>query len=298
MRKSYLFISIVIILAFILTGCNSYNSNHDSKEKKVIVTSFYPLYFFTKNLTVNIDQIEVRNLTAANVGCLHDYQMKPSDLISLESADLFVTNGAGMENFLGNVSEAYPNLHIVEASEGIELIYKNGIGNPHVWVSVTNAELEVKNISKAMQIKFPEYSLKIIENEKNYIKKMEIIKKEIKSLKPLFSGKNIITFHEAFPYFAKDFGLNIIAVIEREPGSEPTPKELNNLIDLVKRLKIKALFAEPQYSKNAADTIARNSGSIVYILDPFVTGDINAGLDSYEKTMEMNIKTLKKALID
>lgn len=298
MRKIYLIITILILSSFVLNGCNNINSDNVKKEKKLIITSFYPIYIFTKNLTHDIDQIEVKNLTSPTTGCLHDYQMKPSDLIALETADIFIVNGVGMESFLSNVIQAYPKLPVVEAANGIKLIYENGVGNSHVWVSVKNAKLEVKNISKALQAKYPNYKEKIIKNEKEYVKRMEAIEKEIESVKPDFLGKEIITFHEAFPYFAEDFGLKITAVIEREPGSEPTPRELTSLITLIKKLKIKALFAEPQYSIKVAETIARATGGSVYFLDPFVTGSTDDPLDSYEKTMGNNIRVLKSALIN
>ena len=81
-----------------------------------------------------------------------------------------------------------------------------------------------------------------------------------------------MTFHEAFPYFAKEFNLNIISVVEREPGTEPTPAELQETIEQVKKLPVKVLFTEPQYSPSAAETIARETGAKIYTLDPVVTG--------------------------
>ena len=120
--------------------------------------------------------------------------------------------------------------------------------------------------------------------------------KEIKCIKSLDNVKNrdIVTFHEAFPYFAKEFNLNIVGVIEREPGSEPSAKELQETIEQVKKLKVKALFAEPQYPAKAAETIAKETGSKVYTLDPVVTGPMDA--DAYINIMDSNLKILEEAL--
>ncbi|HBW36866.1 MAG TPA: zinc ABC transporter substrate-binding protein, partial [Desulfosporosinus sp.] len=106
--------------------------------------------------------------------------------------------------------------------------------------------------------------------------------------------RNIVTFHEAFPYFAKEFNLTIAGVIEREPGSAPNAKELSETIEQVKSLKIKALFAEPQYPTKAADSIAKETGAKVYTLDPIVTGPIEA--DAYINLMESNLIILQEAL--
>jgi zinc transport system substrate-binding protein len=109
-------------------------------------------------------------------------------------------------------------------------------------------------------------------------------------------NKKIVTFHEAFPYFAKEFGLEIVAVIEREPGSEPGAGELADTIGIIKDLGVKALFAEPQYAPKAAETLAAETGATVYSLDPFVTGSEDDPADSYEIAMRKNLDVLKQAL--
>ena len=109
--------------------------------------------------------------------------------------------------------------------------------------------------------------------------------------------KDIVTFHEAFPYFAKEFHLNIIRVIEREPGTEPTPKELEDTIAEVKKLPVKVLFTEPQYSPLAAKTIAEATGAKIYELDPVVTGEATPdAADAYLTAMRKNMEVLKEAL--
>ena len=111
------------------------------------------------------------------------------------------------------------------------------------------------------------------------------------------NSRDIITFHEAFPYFAREFNLNIVDVIEREPGTVPSPKDLEEAIKIVRDSKVKALFTEPQYPAKAAETIASETGAKIYALDPGVTGeaDENAA-DDYLKLMENNLKSLEEAL--
>jgi len=109
--------------------------------------------------------------------------------------------------------------------------------------------------------------------------------------------KDIVTFHEAFPYLAKEFKLNIISVIEREPGTEPTPHELEETVAKVNALPVKVLFTEPQYSPVAAQTIASETGAKMYELDPVVTGEANEeAMDAYITAMKKNMEVLKEAL--
>ena len=127
--------------------------------------------------------------------------------------------------------------------------------------------------------------------------KLEKLKEEMHNELDNLPHKDIVTFHEAFPYLAKEFKLNIVSVIEREPGTEPTPQELEDTIKQVKGLDTKVLFTEPQYSPAAAETIARETGAKIYQLDPVVTGEANEGaMDAYIDTMKKNMAVLKEAL--
>jgi len=88
--------------------------------------------------------------------------------------------------------------------------------------------------------------------------------------------------------------LTIAAVIEREPGSEPTAAELAETIELIRTRKITILFAEPQYSLKIAETIAMETGARIFTLDPVVTGTEAAG--TYEEVMQKNLAVLEEAL--
>jgi len=113
-------------------------------------------------------------------------------------------------------------------------------------------------------------------------------------------NRDIITFHEAFPYFASEFQLNIAGVIEREPGSEPNAKELAGTVELVRRQKVHALFAEPQYPAKSARVIERETGVRLRTLDPVVTGprDPAKARDFYLVAMRKNLDVLREALSD
>lgn len=286
----------VLILNIALSSCKS--SKVATQNKFTIVTSFYPIYIAAINVAKDIPTAEVLNMTSSQTGCLHDYQLKPQDLKTLQSANAFIVNGAGMEGFLDEIIAKQKNLNIIEASKGISLLKDgNGADNPHVWVSVTNAITQVQNIADALSLLNPENASKYKSNAEAYIAKLEALKTKMHSSLDNIKNKDIITFHEAFPYFAKEFNLNIVAVIEREPGTAPTPKDLETIITLVKKTNVKALFAEPQYEAKAAKTIAKETGAKLYSLDPAVTGEAKKdAYDDYITIMERNLKTLEEAL--
>ena len=296
-RKNMLF-CLLASLCLLLTGCGGTNTAGGGKDGSFhIVTSFYPMYVATINITQGVDGVTVTNMTKPQTGCLHDYQLMTEDMKTLEKADAFVITGAGMESFLDKVIEQRKNLKIIDASKGIELLKDDDEENPHVWLSVTDAILQVKNIAEQLKAADPKHADAYEKNAAAYIKKLEALKAEMHAELDTVPNKDIVTFHEAFPYFAKEFGLNIISVVEREPGTEPTPAELQATIEQVKKLPVKVLFTEPQYSPSAAETIARETGAKIYTLDPVVTGEANEqAINAYIDTMKKNMETLKTAL--
>ena len=261
-----------------------------------IVASFYPMYIMAKNVAKDVPGVSVQNLTPPLTGCLHDYTVTTNDMKKLADAQVFVANGAGMESFLDKIVAQHPNLKIIQLSAGIPLIKGPGNegDNPHIWVSISNAILQVKNLGKAMEQYDPIHNKIYEKNTADYTAKLEALRQKMHSELAPYKGMSIITFHEAFPYFAKEFDLRISAVVEREPGSEPSAKELADTIELVKKSNTQALFSEPQYPDSAARTIAKETSAKVYVLDPAVTGP--DAYDAYINIMENNLKVLKEAL--
>ena len=299
-------LTIIILVSLFLTGCNNSaksNNSTESNNKLTIVTSFYPMYISTLNIVKDIPNVEVLNMTTSQTGCLHDYSLSTKDLKTLSNADILIINGAGMESFLDDVIDEYSDLKIIEASNGISLIedtdhdeHEHDV-NPHVWVSISKNIEEVSNIAKELSAFDPNHASEYEANADAYIAKLENLRTEMHAALDNVNNKDIITFHEAFPYFAEEFNLNIAGVIEVEPDSEPSAKEVENIISIINEKNIKALFTEPQYSSKIADTIAKETGASIYTLDPIVTGDANEdAYDDYIVKMQENLNTLKEAL--
>lgn len=323
-RKSAKILSLLMISLIALMGCSkTTDESSDSKDSLTIVTSFYPLYISTLNIIKDVPGVNLVNMTKPQTGCLHDYQLVPEDLKTLSKADIFVINGAGMEGFLNRVIANQSDLDIVDASKGISLLSSDGEehshedeeshstdseshdhdhdhdheDNPHVWVSITKNIEQVKNIAKGLSEYDPTNATKYEENASLYIQKLEALKSEMHEELDNLPNRNIITFHEAFPYFAEEFNLNIVGVVEVEPGTEPSPKQLEETIEIAKANNVKALFTEPQYAAKAAETIYKETGIKLYTLDPVVTGDSTPdSYDDYINKMKENMETLKEAL--
>lgn len=285
MKKIILLPILFIICAF--SACTK--SSNENKAKFTVITSFYPVYIIAKNVTNTADGVEVINMTPPITGCLHDYSITAGDMKLIEKADLFLMNGAGMESFSGEISSRYPKLNIKTLDKSVEVFDEN----PHIWLSLDNMVKMISNCEAVLSEADSSNSALYKKNADNYIYEIKSLQKEMHSALANFKGRKIVTFHEAFPYFAKEFSFEIASVIEREPGSEPSAKELAETVKIVKQSKVKSIFAEPQYPKSAAETIAKETGVKLFVLDPAVTGPDDT--KAYINIMKQNLSVLKKA---
>lgn len=280
------------ILFLTATGCRKQKIDDG---KLHICATFYPLYIMLMNITEGIPEVELSLLAPADTGCLHDYQLTTRDMKSITDCDILVANGAGMEDFLEKAIKLKKENTIV-AGEGFNLVDDNA----HIWVSPKGALYEVMVIATGLSKLDSKNAETYQKNATSYIQKISAIAYKMHSELDAYSGTKIITFHEAFPYFASEFNLDTTAVIEREPGEEPSAKELTSLIKMIKSKqecgeKI-ALFAEPQYSPSSAEIIAKETGLTVYELDPSVTGALEK--DAYLNAMDYNLTVLKNAFTE
>lgn len=298
-----------------LTGCGK-KKEADAGEQEVIVTSFFPIYLFALNLTEGVDGLTVRCLTPPAGGCLHDYQLQVSDMKALDRADIFLINGAGMEAYLSGVMETFPELPVIDASQGVHLLescaehdhdhnheeeddhhgHEHEM-NAHIWLDAQNAIIMVGNLAEGLAAKYPAHAEKILKNRDAYIVRLEALDAELKAGLAGLPHADIITFHEAFPYFAQAYGLHVAAVLNQEPEDTLSPRTLAHLCETVEALGAPPLFIEPQYEDAAAQTVARETGAKVYVLDPAVTGpEGEVPLNYYEKVMRRNMAVLQDAL--
>ncbi len=297
MKKFFVLLTALLVLP-VLSFCET------------IVTSFYPVWVMTLNLTRGLeDHVTVRNLAAPTVGCLHDYQLQTADMKVLSSADAFLVNGAGMEAFLPEIARALPDLPVIEAADGIQLLGNIGAVeileaedtevNSHLWLDPSRAVLMAENLASGLIRLMPEDQEVIAANLEDCRSRLfeldSLLREGLKDL----PRRDIVTFHEAFPYFAAAYDLHIVAVVNKEPGEVLTPSQLGILVREINRLGNPPLFVEPQYTDLSARTLSRETGSSVYTLDPMVTGpESDVPADYYETVMLKNMQTLIEALSD
>ena len=265
-----------------------------------VLTSFLPMEIFTRNVVGDTPGVIVVSMLPASMGCPHDYALTPGDMRKIASADLFVANGFGMEEFLGEpVRRANPKIRIVETARTVLPIHGghgHGDVNPHTWVSPRNAILQVREIEMALSAARPPGAASFRRNADAYVSRLSALAAEFDAAAKVFRRRNIVTFHNVFAYLARDIGVTVVGEIETAPGQEPSAGEIRKLSRTIRERKVPAVFTEPQYSRKLADALAMEAGVPVRVLDPVATG--SPALTAYEDGMRRNLSTLKEALSD
>ncbi|MEI6157720.1 MAG: metal ABC transporter substrate-binding protein, partial [Atribacterota bacterium] len=232
------------------------------------------------------------------------YEPKPSDIKALSDTRALFLVGGGLEMFAPDMVKATEKTFpVIEVNSGIEIIngFNNGAssdpgntaGNPHIWLSLRNAQIIVRNIANALSQIDPAGSTKYRENAELYIQKLEDLDAWFRKESEKIAVKDFVTQHAAWVYFARDYGFVQKGVIADTPGKEPSPKEIRKLVDTIKNLGISVIFAEPQLNQKAAETLAQETGMKVAILDPLGRYPDQPYLELMKTNMQIIIQYMK-----
>ncbi len=309
MKKTIILILMTLLL---MSGCSdkktSSDNGNDNTDKKIKVSaSTYPMYYIAKE--IGKDNIDLNIVVPIGVDP-HEYEISLKQTKELEDTDLFLYNGSGLEHWGEKVSETMKSKgkKVIDASDYVKLldIEDNHDGDnhsgkdPHIWLDPTNVDKiakqlseELKNMDKKNSDIYEKNYLELSAKLKNLDDKY---KEELKDKKQ----NTILVSHKAFAYLANRYGLEQIAVTGISPDSEPSPKSISKLIDIVKEKNLEYIFFEVLSSPKSVEMIAEEANLKVLTLNPIggITKDeFESGVD-YIYIMEENLKNLKKALVD
>ncbi|MGF2144625.1 metal ABC transporter substrate-binding protein [Vagococcus fluvialis] len=313
-------------LLLLLVGISACGKQEAEKEdgKLEIVTSFYPMYDFTKNVAK--DKANVSMLIDGGVES-HDYEPSAKDMAKIQNADVFVYNSNEMETWVETVLENIDTskVKVIEASKGIELLkgseshdgedhdehadeeeheghdHDHGHSHafdPHVWLDPLLVKKEVRTISDALieiDSKNKDYYEK---NTTEYLSKLDKLNDDYVAAFEGAKSRKFVTQHTAFSYLANQYGLEQVAISGLSPDQEPTPKELKGIQDLVKKENINVIYTESSASEKIAKTIADATGAELAVLNPMESvskKDRENGAD-YLSIMAENLEALKLSI--
>jgi len=347
MRKLFGILSFMLL--FLMSPVYSLSRDTGIAGSKILAGTF-PVYLFARNVLSGVEGVEVQLMLPSDMGCPHDYVLTPADMEKIRGSDIFIANGLGLEEFLGDpLLRANPAIEVIDSSQGLEEVIlmsghdhhhghdsdhgpghshsqahegESGHGhaaeghrgeldhsghrapheeakpmpNPHVFASPRMAARMVESIAAALIRLDPVHADIYRKNADAYKGALMKLSEELKVAAEGFKSRRIVTHHAVFDYLARDVGLEIVAVVQEDPGQEPSAAEMLRLVRLIKETGAAAVFTEPQYPSRVGETIAREAGVPVAVLDPVASGPGDAPLDYYQTVMRNNLETMRRTL--
>jgi len=285
---------LVLLASLALAGCRSAPKADQHAGRLPVVASILPLADFARQ--VGGDRITVDSLVPPGASP-HTYELTPSQLRAVSRARLLVLNGVHLEYWADQLISAAdnPGLAVITTSDGLEILagdeHEAG-GNPHVWLSPRNAMHQVGLIRDGLIRCDPAGTETYNANAQRYLDELSALDRQIAAEVATFGSRRFIAFHAAWGYFARDYGLEEAAVVERTPGQEPSPDEIASIVRTARSIQARAIFAEPQFSPQAAQVIAAESAAQVLYLNPLgMPPDYR-----YLETMRSNLQEISRAL--
>jgi zinc transport system substrate-binding protein len=282
----------------ILTQRNSIgelNSFANTSHSLSVVSSFFPIDEFVKK--IGGDMVDSSLLIPAGVEP-HDFEPTINQIQSVDSADVLVYNGLGIENWISKINTA----NKIDASTGLNASYtdkRNLTLDPHVWLDPLLAKKEVENIRDGLMNIDPSNKAIYFNNAKIFLSELDTLDKAIRTDLESCKKRDFISFHNSFSYFAKQYGLNQHSIFNVGPETEITPARLAEIINIAKTLGLTVIYSEElmdsRYASVVAQEIPKGKVLVLSPIEGLTKSEQDAGIGYIDK-MHENIKNLMVGL--
>ena len=266
-------------------------------ERLNVVASFSILGDFVRN--VGGDRVSVTTLVGVDSD-VHVYTPAPSDAKRIADAKFVVVNGLGLEGWLPRlVQSSGSKATIVTASAGIAPLKLGSAADPHAWQSVPNAKVYVTDIANALAAADPDDADFFRAQAKAYLEKLETLDREVREAVAKIppERRKVISTHDAFGYFAAEYGIRFIAPLGVSTETEPSARDIAAIIGQIKAARIPAVFLENISDDRLIRRIAAETGAKVggTLISDGLTGE-KGPAPTYIDMVRHNIKALTSAL--
>ena len=266
-------------------------------ERLNVVASFSILGDFVRN--VGGDRVSVTTLVGVDSD-VHVYTPAPSDAKRIADAKFVVVNGLGLEGWLPRlVQSSGSKATVVTASAGIAPLKLGSAADPHAWQSVPNAKVYVTDIANALAAADPDDAEFFRAQAKAYLEKLETLDREVREAVAKIppERRKVISTHDAFGYFAAEYGIRFIAPLGVSTETEPSARDIAAIIGQIKAARIPAVFLENISDDRLIRRIAAETGAKVggTLISDGLTGE-KGPAPTYIDMVRHNIKALTSAL--
>ena len=253
------------------------------------------------------DAAYIESIVPAGID-VHTFQPSPSDVEKIQSADLIIANGLGLDGWIGSLIEASGkgDVDTLLLGEGLDQesgwVYlsnaeTSGALDPHVWLDPKGAILYVQHIADRVSRDAPDLAQRIAASSADGVNSIAAVDQdlaaEFAAIDP--ARRKIVTMHDAFGYFARAYDIEIVGVAVAAPGQDPSAQEIRALIDAIRAAGVTALFSEVQLPSKVLDQIAAETGTTV-LQDLYSDALGAAPADSYLGLMQTNADAILVAM--
>ncbi|MGX7124785.1 metal ABC transporter substrate-binding protein [Enterococcus viikkiensis] len=308
-----------VLLSMLLTACGTQEKKEASSNDKIqVMTTFYPMYEFTKQVVGNKGHVDL--LIPAGTEP-HDFEPSAKDLAKISDSDVFVYNSPELETWTDNLTDTIDTkkTEIIQASKNIPLMEgaehaheeahdhdgeeheEHGHDHeldPHVWLDPVLAIKEVETIRDQLSKKYPEDKATFEKNAESYIDELKAVDQEYQTAFKDAKEKTFVTQHAAFGYLAKQYGLTQEAIAGISPDQEPSPSRLSELKHYVEDHQVKVIYFEENASSKVAETLSKETGVKLDVLNPLesLTDKQIKNGENYLSVMRENLTALKESI--
>ncbi|NPA06909.1 MAG: zinc ABC transporter substrate-binding protein [Chloroflexi bacterium] len=273
-----------------LAGCQrtGVGPNEAEASRVPVVASIAPLADLVRQ--VGGERVTVTLMVPPNISP-HHYEPTAQQMEAVSRAKLMVLNGAGLEFWAPDVIRAAqnPNLKVIELAEGLP---RKG-DNPHLWLNPVVMMTYTDRVAQALSEVDPAGKAIYEANAAAYKADLQALDKDIRAALAGVPDRKVVTLHPAWEYFADEYGLEVVAVIQPTPAKEPSPAEVAAIIDLMRAEGVRVIIVESQMPPHIAQSIAQETGAQLVYMDPI--GGVPPR-ETYIKMMRWNVNELVKAL--
>lgn len=303
-KTNNILILILLVWFVAATGISVFTQTNQNLAPR-IMTSIFPLREFAQAVCGDWSSVGLLLPPGAEI---HTWRPRPSDLVKISSADMFIYIGADLEPWVDDIlrSVKNPRLHVMEASEGLTLLsdeeegeHEHSALDPHIWLDFTNDILIIDRITEILCEIAPDKRDIFRNNASVYIQKLKALDEKYRQTLDRCDQKTIVLGgHAAFGYLARRYGLSQMSLYGLSPDSKPTPRQLIDVVNFVDEKGIGAIFFEVNVSSELARVIAKETGAKTLVLNPGANlpGRGNHTDVTFLNIMEKNLENLKNGL--
>lgn len=253
----------------------SFSGSVFSKEKPTVLVSIAPYKFFVEKIA--LDTVDVIPMVPPGASA-HTYEPTPKQILSSSNADLWFSIGEGFEaKAIKAFTSHNPRMQIIDLRQGVDLIRADphtgvccchaNCEDLHIWLSARQGKIQAATIAKALMARYPQNAELYKKNLEKFTEELDTLDKQISHILKSMQNRVILVSHPAYAYFCRDYSI-VQMSIEFE-GKDPTPLQLNNILNKARMNHIRKIYIQPQYSGKGAKLIAREIGAQTVMLEPY-----------------------------